>query len=368
METEVLIVGGGLSGLALATLLQSQGIDFQLVEARDRFGGRILSEHVCAGGHSGDFDLGPAWFWPGQPRIARLIQELGLKYFEQYAQGDLVFETETGQVQRGYGFASMQGSYRLVGGLGQLIDGLESQIADKSRLSLRTRVTHIEDKQSHIEAALRSADGEERTIKASKLVLAIPPRVAAATIDFGDSLPESAMQQMDQIPTWMAGHAKVLAVYDEPFWRNKGLSGDASSRRGPMMEIHDASPEANGLFGLFGFVGVPAKTRLDLGEKLVPMAVDQLVRLFGDKAAKPIEVFYRDWAFDIDTATALDQAPPMYHPAYGLPKGLSHLMNGRLLLGSTEVAEQFGGFLEGALESSETVFRKLTSVDEARYG
>ena len=59
---KTLIVGGGLSGLsglALAEALEAQGRDYVLVEARERFGGRILTEHL----EDGYFDLGPAWFW-----------------------------------------------------------------------------------------------------------------------------------------------------------------------------------------------------------------------------------------------------------------------------------------------------------------
>ncbi len=46
METEVLIVGGGLAGLSLADKLSREGVDFLLVEAQNRLGGRILTEDI----------------------------------------------------------------------------------------------------------------------------------------------------------------------------------------------------------------------------------------------------------------------------------------------------------------------------------
>lgn len=89
---DVLIIGGGLSGLALARTLSARGQDFHILEARDRFGGRILSKQ-----HGGTgFDMGPAWFWPGQPRIAALIHALGLSQFEQFSEGLLTAEDAQG--------------------------------------------------------------------------------------------------------------------------------------------------------------------------------------------------------------------------------------------------------------------------------
>lgn len=120
MSISTLIIGGGLSGLAVAEGMAKSGQTFLLVEARDRFGGRILTEHW------GDaaFDLGPAWFWPGQLRTEKLIERLGLQPFAQYAHGALRFEDAQGRVQTGRGFASMEGALRLTGGLGALVQAL----------------------------------------------------------------------------------------------------------------------------------------------------------------------------------------------------------------------------------------------------
>lgn len=350
MHSRILIVGGGLAGLSLAEALQARGDDYLLVEARGRLGGRILTE-THAGG---SFDLGPAWFWPGQPRISRLIERLGLAAFEQFADGILTFEDERGQVQRGRGFASMQGSLRLKDGLGALTDALAERLPD-DRKRLNAEVTELEKSGASIRAALAGGD----TITADTVVLALPPRLAAR-IEFAPALPESAIRSMRATATWMAGQAKAVAVYDRPLWREAGLSGDATSRFGPMVEIHDASPAENGPYALFGFIGVPPKARLDEG-RLRHQVTAQLGRLFGAQAAQPIQLSIKDWAEDPHTATEADKEPLFAHPVYGLPQSMLGLWDGRLHFAGTEVAREFGGYVEGALEAAETTLHQLNS-------
>lgn len=69
-------------------------------------------------------------------------------------------------------------------------------------------------------------------------------------------MPATTIERWAETPTWMAPHAKYIALYDHPFWREAGLSGMAQSHVGPMAEIHDAS-DSNGSAALFEFIGLP---------------------------------------------------------------------------------------------------------------
>lgn len=350
--TQTLIVGGGLSGLALADMMERQGHDYLLIEARDRFGGRIHTQRHGAG----YFDMGPAWFWPHQPRIAALIDALGLTKFDQYSQGTQCYEDEQGHVLRGRGFASMQGSWRLKDGLDMVTDTLAARIPN-ARKRLGAVVTAIGKTTVGIRAELQTGE----TINASRIVLALPPRIAS-TFSFDPTLPQNAVQAMQGVPTWMAGQAKAVAVYSTPFWRLDGLSGDATSRHGPMVEVHDASPMDGGSFALFGFIGIPPEARRD-EEVLREQITAQFVRLFGPKAAAPDALFIKDWADDQRTATKADSAPVFTHPTYGLSAALVDLWEGRLHFAGTEVALQFGGYIEGALEAAENVMAVISHGD-----
>ena len=130
----------------------------------------------------------------------------------------------------------MQGAYRLVGGVGKLIETLARQI-DDGRLHLDRRVIGIRRTGSRFELMLDAGEATSESFIGDAVVLAVPPRVIAESIGLDSVLGDSELRAMRRIPTWMAGNAKVLAVYRQAFWRDAGLSGDASSRRGPLVEI-----------------------------------------------------------------------------------------------------------------------------------
>lgn len=354
-QTDILIIGAGLAGLGLADRLDRAQRDYRLFEARERVGGRV--ETWRAPGGAG-FDLGPSWFWPGQPRMAALVEDLGLAAFEQFASGDFCAEDERGGVRRGQGIAPMAGALRIEGGLGALTDALAARLGP-GRLTLGAPVDRLalDGEEVRAEFLKNGARGE---IRGRTAILALPPRLAAARIAFSPALSREALTAMRAIPTWMAGQAKIVALYERAFWREAGLSGDAISRRGPLVEIHDATRGQGEGAALFGFVGVPAAGRGE-PDALKEAAIAQLGRLFGPEALSPSEVLLRDWAGEPETATTLDLAPLAAHPRYALPPALIGLWGGRLRLGASETAPEFGGFLEGALEAAEMRFAELSA-------
>ena len=356
-QTEVLIAGAGLGGLSLAAALQKKGTDYLLTEARERVGGRILS--ADSGGRDEEprfVDLGPSWIWPGQGHIAALLNELGIGVFEQHSDGRLVYEDELGQVRRDLDYSSMAGSLRIDGGIASVTDRLAAILPDE-RLKLAHRVIAIRAQQGGYRVDL-DHEGEIRQLAARKVVLAIPPRLIYAQIEFEPALPEAVMLEMNSIPTWMAAHAKLFAIYEEPFWRGEGLSGDAISRVGPLMEIHDASPANAARGALFGFVGLAADSPAREPARLRDDAVRQLQKLFGARAASPLDVILQDWSQEKFTATPADRMVSQ-HPRYGMPPGMAALSQHGLLFASSEMAPQFGGFIEGALEASQIALGEI---------
>jgi monoamine oxidase len=363
MQTTVVIVGGGLSGLYAARYLQQVGIDFQLLEARERFGGRILSADASGQLSPDSFDLGPSWFWPGMhPRMAGIVQALGIRSFPQHSDGDVVLERSRSEApQRFPAMRQEPLSMRFIGGTGALVSALVHALP-RERLHLGHRVTRITMRESDVTLSVVTG-GEDREVAAMQVILALPPRLLESTISFEPALENETLTFWSQTATWMAPHAKFFALYDQAFWRGSGLSGTAQSGVGPLVEIHDATT-ASGAAALFGFVGLNRGQRLAIGEEtLVRASVAQLARLFGDQAARPWATLIKDWAADLLTSTDADQSAEG-HPVPSHGPWVSGVWAQRMSLAGSETSATDPGYLAGALDAAE----RATDETLARLG
>ncbi len=358
---DVAIIGAGLAGLSLATRLQAQGLDFRLFEARERPGGRILGHTPSAAG-AFRLDLGPGWIWPeSQPLLAALLQRAGLATYPQWQRGTHLYLAEREAPPTGFtdqsGYA---GAYRLEGGSWRLVELLLEELPPAA-LGLGHRLQQVVDRGDHVELQLLKADGP-LNITCRRVVLTVPPRLLRDSIAFSPPLDPLLDEAMRATPTWMAGHAKAVVRYAEPFWRMAGLSGNgfAIYPGAALREIFDACSPDGRVAALAGFFGLPAELRSRYREDLEALLLDQLVRLFGPAAARPEEIVIKDWADDDLTATAEDSVPLSEHPDYGHPWLQLDHWNDKLHFGGTETAREHGGYLEGALESAARLARSLT--------
>lgn len=358
MSHPIAVVGAGLSGLYASYLLQQSGHRVLLIEARDRMGGRVLSQAAHAEGHR--LDLGPAWFWPGMnPRMSSLVKQMGLASFPQHARGAAVVEGQDGKLHKHQSaWEQTPASYRIAGGMQSLTEALHARFDDSVHLKTHTRVRGFKLRPHAVELELEDASGQWSQL-ATHVIVTIPPRLWAQDVSLVPAWPEAMTHDMQAIPTWMAGQAKFVAAYSSAFWREAGLSGDGMSHRGPLSEIHDASDATGKEAALFGFVGASPSYRAGIGpEQLKRHALAQLVRMFGPQAATPLWHALQDWAQEPLTAAKEDTRPLSYHPMY--QEGVvPPEWRQRLFLAGTERAPDHGGYLEGALESAQLAVAEL---------
>jgi len=84
-QLDVVVVGAGLAGLSAARRLVAAGRQVQVVEARDRVGGRVLN---AVTGDGTIVEVGGRWIGPGQDRLGALADELGVAQYPTYNEGD----------------------------------------------------------------------------------------------------------------------------------------------------------------------------------------------------------------------------------------------------------------------------------------
>jgi monoamine oxidase len=349
----VTIIGGGLAGLYAARLLQSEGVAFSILEARDRLGGRILSADAAGRISADGFDLGPSWFWPElHPAMAAVVAELGLEAFPQHDEGDVLVERlPNGPPQRYRGFRQEPRSMRLAGGTGALVQALATGLPEGC-IRLGARVTRIALEEGRAALTIRRPDGSEDALVADQVIAALPPRLIEATITLAPVIEPATRRRWRDTATWMAPHAKFFALYDRPFWRGVGLSGMAQSMVGPLTEIHDATT-ASGAAALFGFLGVGADQRVAAGPAVLAQAcLNQLARLFGAEATRPGATLLMDWAGEALTATVDDRRGGA-HPLPQHGPWVTGPWQECLSLAGSETSATAPGYLAGAMDAAQ---------------
>lgn len=353
-HTDIAIIGAGLSGLAAGLRLHEAGRSVAILEARSRTGGRIHSVRDPDGRVMGD--LGPTWVWPPyQPVIQDWLDHLKLGLFEQFEDGQAVVDAGPGQpLQKGFA-PGQQGIARVRGYSQGLIQAVEDRLP-KGVVATNNPVTSVSFPRNG--AVLEIAGSQPRQIQAEKVICAVPPRVALSQITWQPGFPDALRKAMQGSPTWMAQHAKAVAVFEEPVWRAQGLSGRIIGRAGPLAEAHDHSGPDGTPAAIFGFLGWPHHMRAEHDGRMKGLIATQLERCFG---TAPADVWIEDWARDPYTAAPEDLTGPMDHPSVR-PKILraAHA-DGRLIFAGAETAAQSPGLIEGAFVSADHAVASILS-------
>jgi len=268
----VLIIGAGLSGLLIAYRLKQAGIPFKIVEARPRVGGRIntvlLSENTPV-------EMGATWFNTEHKALISLLNELKIEYFEQFMEGNAIFQAQANTKAELFQMPKQSASYRIKDGTSNLINALFKKL-NQSDLLLNQQVEKILIQEKSVRVFTKEI------FECSTVVLALPPKIWANTILVEPKLPQNLLQIAKETHTWMEDSIKVAVSYKKPFWTENYLSGTFFSNAGPVTEFYDHSDFVRENYALCGFVS-PYFKNVSLTERRTQI-ISQLTQVFGNEA------------------------------------------------------------------------------------
>jgi monoamine oxidase len=233
-------------------------------------------------------------------------------------------------------------SIRFVGGPQQLSRKLAAKLGKGVRLGIP-----IDALEQRSKVTLHSA-GESFLARRAILTL---PKTLAGRIRFSPALPAAYDQILQRQP--MGSVVKANAIYPTPFWRDRGLSGTATSEIGPIRITYDNSPPDGRPGVLVGFMEgndsrhfyrvSPAARR--------QAALECFARYFGAPALKPIGYVDVAWAEEPFTAGAYGSFNPpgvltSLHQPTVEPVGKVHFA-------SADSSALWPGYMDGAIRSGE---------------
>lgn len=252
---------------------------------------------------------------------------------------------------------------RVVGGTARIAELLADRLGDAVRLATPVRAIHRSSAGVEVEV-----DGGDR-IAGRRVVVALPPTLAGRLV-YHPALPADRDLLTQRVP--MGAVIKLHLVYDRPWWREEGLSGQALAD-GPVTQVvFDNSPPDGSCGVLLAFVeGTDALHwgSRPAAERHAAVAA-RLADLIGPEAAHPTAVVERDWT-----------AEPFSRGCYGghLPTGVLTQLGPALRRpvdtihwAGTEHATVWTGYLEGAVRSGEAtadeVLRALRGGSAITHG
>ncbi|HMF66906.1 MAG TPA: flavin monoamine oxidase family protein [Phyllobacterium sp.] len=425
---QVAIVGAGFTGLSAAIELQSAGIDFVLLEARDRVGGRV---EAITNGLGELVDTGGQFICDDMPEVMALARSHGKTLVETPTRGDTVAQPpphgrhdaeqmSAGSIALRRRLRSLDPNDPALSGMTvrSWVDNQQADPAVKKRfLSMveglwcrpaelvplwfiidndRRITNRVSELQYFLKETMHSLAedialslgdslllGEPvasidatasglavRTASAfyaaNEVIIAVPP-VMARKIIFQPSL---SRETDNALIAWKSGTVvKLLIRYAEPFWRKSGLSGSVIWVDPRGLYACDASHDDQHP-ALVVFVGGPIAVEwANLGEtELKQEVVSRLVVALGPGAGSPLDILLRDWIADRWSGGGYSDIVEAMHATDAediLRRGLPGIT-----FASSEVSPSFPGYIEGAIVAgrlaAQVVIRRLQSASATR--
>jgi monoamine oxidase len=247
-------------------------------------------------------------------------------------------------------------SFRLREGTEELARRLAERVRDQIRFADPVRAV-VQD----AEGVTVQSDGT--AVRCRRVAICVPPPLARK-LTYTPELPSAKARLLAGMA--MAASVKFHAVYQRPFWRDRGLSGQAMSATEAVGLTYDNSPTGpTGRGVLVGLVVADQARRLGgldpAGREREILA--SLGRLLGPDAAAPDAIVIQDWQHEEWTQGCYAAFfPPGGWTSYG---AAFHAPCGRIHWAGTETIGEWNGYMEGALRSGKRAAAEMLTANPA---
>ena len=261
-----------------------------------------------------------------------------------------------GQLERSFSAAS----HRIVGGAHMLSERMAADLGPRVRTG--TPVRSIDQRAAAPGRVLLHADGLE--VAARRVVVALNPGDCRA-IAFQPQLPAQRALLHD---AWRGSPIiKFHAVYREPFWRAQGYTGNAQLDLDCIPSVYDASPPDGSVGILMLWVmpfadGVPFASLHNLyddADQRRSAILNLFAEWYGPRALDPLTCHEMNWLQEPWTLGCVCPTAPGVLTAFG--PALRPAVD-RIHWGSTETAEHWVGYINGAIEAGERAAREVLAA------
>lgn len=282
---KIIVIGAGSAGLIAGHLLKKYGIDFQILEASSRFGGRVKKLEGFA-----DFpiDLGAEWIHGHPSLLARMLsdpQSDGKVEVIRYEPETIYIWKDNNLLRRNI-FSNFYGEYKFKSTTWYdffdqfIVPGISPNIV------YNTPVTGIDYNSDKV--FVTTADNQ--TFEADKVLVTVPLKMLQDNyIDFQPQLPQSMQNALNKVS--MPGGIKVFFEFSEKFYPDLVLDGgigeiwDDWNGDKAFYDMAFRKDSNRNVLTLFA-VGPPSNAYTGLNEQeLIAKALAELDRIFDGKAS-----------------------------------------------------------------------------------
>jgi monoamine oxidase len=336
-------------------------VDFEQARARlDRMARSVPLEEPWLAEKALDWDRQTFATWVlrnTRTAAARTLFELATEAVWAAEPGDVSLLHVLFYTRSGSGFNALLGTGggaqqdRFHGGSQRLALLMAAQLgATRVRLAAPVRRTEYGPGGVLLHADGAAGEPGGLTVRARRAIVAIPPTLAGR-IAYDPPLPARRDQLTQRMPQGTV--IKTMAIYEHPFWREGGLSGQGASDGGPARVVFDNSPPDGSPGVLLGFL--EGRLARQWGARPAAERREAILaghrRLFGAQAARPERFIERVWAEEEWTrgcygCLMTTGAWTEYGRALRVPIGPLHWAG-------AETATVWNGYMDGAVQSGE---------------